>query len=105
MMPVHDEDEEMEDILKMLGGEVDDFAAKQLPEEEKGGGSGGGGGSVITITVKGPAAVEGPSDKGPEDEENAGGADKESMLKEEEDEPHDPIAHILGMHGGGCAYS
>lgn len=93
-----DEDEDFDKILQLLGGEVDDFAGKQLPEEKKE----PAGGSTITITVKGPASVEGPADPGAEDEENAGGADKESMEKEEEDEPHDPIAHILGMCGGGC---
>lgn len=104
---MHDEDEEMEDILKMLGGEVDDFAGKQLSDPDKkdtkfNAGGPQAGGTAVTITVSGPAAVEGPSDKGPEDEENSGGEDKESMEKEEEDEPHDPIAHILGMCGGGC---
>lgn len=93
-----DEDEDQEEILKMLGGEVDDFAGKKLPDPDAKGPSAGG----ATITISITPGSQGPSDKGPEDEENAGGADKEAKEKEEEDEPHDPIAHILGMCGGGC---
>lgn len=93
-----DEDEEKESILKMLGGEVDDFAGEQLEDPDKKGPAAGG----VTVTISVSPGKEGPSDKGPEDEENAGGADKESMETEEKDEPHDPIAHILGMCGGGC---
>lgn len=88
-----DEDESLDGILKSLSGEVDDYAAKDLPEP-----SSMKGGATITITV----SPQGISDKGPEDEENAGGIDKESQKEEEEDEPHDPIAHILGLCGGGC---
>jgi hypothetical protein len=96
-----DEDERMDGILSMLGGEVDDFAGKQLPDPDAKGPAAKG--ATITITVS-PAGAEGPSAKGAEDEENSGGADKESDEKQEADEPHDPIAHILGMCGGGCPY-
>jgi hypothetical protein len=99
-----DEDEDQEQILKMLGGEVDDFAGKQLSDPDDGRFEKGppAGGTTITISVT--PGSQGPSDKGPEDEENAGGADKETDEEEEKDEPHDPIAHILGMCGGGCPY-
>lgn len=92
-----DDDENMDGILKMLGGEVDDYAGSQLPDPDA-----SSKGVTVTISVK--PGGQGPSDKGPEDEENAGGMDALSKEKSEQDEPHDPIAHILGMCGGGCAY-
>jgi hypothetical protein len=97
-----DEDEDRDKILEMLGGEVDDFAGSQLEDPDSGrfGKGPKAGGTTITITVE--PGSQGPSDKGAEDEEEAGGIDKDSQKKEEEDEPHDPIAHILGMCGGGC---
>lgn len=81
-----DEDEEKEEILKTLSGQVDDYAGSQLPDPSK------GQGVTIEISVKphgGPEEME-------EQEEGHG--------MEAENEEHDPIAHILGMCGGGCAY-
>ncbi len=102
--PFDDEDEEIDKILGQLSGEVDDFAGKQLPDPDKDNAIFGKGpaatGTTVTITMT-PGA-QGPSDKGTQDEENEGGIDKETQEEEEEDEPHDPIAHILGMCGGGC---
>lgn len=77
-----DEDEDKDEMLKSLSGEVDDYAGSQLkdPNEQ----TIGAGGATITITVK-------PAGK-PEAEPEA----------ETEDGEHDPIAHILGMCSGGC---
>jgi hypothetical protein len=93
-----DDDERKESILKMLGGEVDDFAGSQLKDPDAKGPDAQGVTVTISVSPNGQADKEG----GPEDEENLGGIDKDSDLKQEEDEPHDPIAHILGMCGGGC---
>lgn len=78
-----DEDEEREKILEMLGGEVDEFAGKELkdPNEKP------GQGVTIEISVKPHGEPDG--DEG-----------KLGELEEEEDD-HDPIAHILGMCSGG----
>lgn len=97
-----DEDDDREEILKSLSGDVDDFAGSQLkdPDDGRFGKGPNAGGVTVTIDV-GPHPQADKKD-GPEDEENAGGIDKDSDAKEEEDEPHDPIAHILGMCGGGC---
>ena len=78
-----DEDDDKDDILKMLGGEVDDYAGSQLEDPDK------PKGVTITISMGGPAALK--QDMPKEDEE------KEPMEGE-----HDPIAHVLGMCGGGC---
>jgi len=86
MTPYEDEDEQKEAILKMLGGEVDDYAGSQLENPDK------SQGVTIEISVK-------PHGEKPKEEEA-----KEEFAKEEsEEEEHDPIAHILGMCGGGCA--
>ena len=97
-----DDDERKESILKMLGGEVDDFAGSQLEDPDLGrfGKGPAAGGTTVTISVS-PDYQSGKAG-GPEDEENLGGIDRESDKVEEEDEPHDPIAHILGMCRGGC---
>lgn len=98
MNQFNDEDEERDDILKALSGEVDDYAGSKLEDPDKKGPAAHG----VTVTIAVSPGGQGPSDKGAEDEENAGGEDKEAMEKEEDDEPHDPIAHILGMCRGGC---
>lgn len=82
-----DEDDEKEDILKQLSGEVDDYAGSQLkdPNEPK------GQGVTIEIGIK-PHGMDAPKEvEG--DEEDGMAADSEE---------HDPIAHILGMCSGGC---
>ena len=91
---MHDEDDEREEMLKRLGGEVDDYAGSQLkdPSEPE-----GKQGVTIEISVK-PHGAEGEE---PEDQEE----EKEEHKPEEMEagnEEHDPIAHILGMCGGGC---
>ena len=93
-----DEDERKESILKMLSGEVDDFAGSQLKDPDDKGPAAHG----VTITIAMTPDAQSGKKGGPEDEENLGGIDKETDKEQEEDEPHDPIAHILGMCGGGC---
>jgi hypothetical protein len=86
--PAHeDEDEDRDLILQMLGGQVDDFAGSKLPDPDAPKGQG----VTIEISVK--------PHGGPEDAEKP-----EGEPNMEADNPeHDPIAHILGMCGGGCA--
>ena len=100
-----DEDEDRDQALQKLSGDVDDFAGSKLKDPDGDNGRFGkgpdAGGTTVTISVT-PYAQPGKKD-GPEDEENAGGIDKETDKEQEEDEPHDPIAHILGMCRGGCA--
>lgn len=81
-----DEDEQKDEILKMLGGEVDDYAGKQLKDPDA------SQGVTIEISVKPHGAGEA---------EPAGGEKEPDMT--DGNEEHDPIAHILGMCGGGCA--
>ncbi len=83
-----DDDDERDEILKMLGGEVDDFAGSQLKNPDEKDGSQG---VTIEISVK-PHGGQGEA-KPFEGEETP----------EEEAGEHDQIAHILGMCGGGCA--
>lgn len=77
-----DDDEDKDNILKMLGGEVDDYAGSQLENPDK------TQGVTIEISVKphGGESMEHEANESPQ----------------EEKEEHDPIAHILGMCGGGC---
>ena len=82
-----DEDEQKEAILQMLGGEVDDYAGKQLEDPSK------TQGVTIEISVKPHGGEE--EKKEPEEEK--------SSSMEAGNEEHDPIAHILGLCGGGCA--
>jgi hypothetical protein len=90
MIPMHDDEDDQKDaILQMLGGEVDDYAGKQLPDPDA---PPSGQGVTIEISVK--------PHGGPEDAEKPEG---EEPNMEAENPEHDPIAHILGMCGGGCA--
>jgi hypothetical protein len=73
-----DEDEDREMLLKSLSGDVDDFAGSQLKDPSQG----------VTVTIS-------VSPNGVEKKDGVPG-------EEEEKEEHDPIAHILGMCGGGC---
>lgn len=93
MSPYEDEDDQKDAILQMLGGEVDDYAGSQLPDPDKG--MDGSGGVTIEISVK-PKGTPG------QEPESEGEPKPEGM--EDGNEEHDPIAHILGMCGGGCAY-
>ena len=93
-----DEDEDKDKILEMLGGEVDDYAGSQLknPDEK-------GQGVTIEISVK-PHGEE----KEPDGDEVCPACEGKGCSlcegsKEGLEEEHDPIAHILGMCGGGCA--
>lgn len=85
MGPYEDDDEEHDGILKMLGGEVDDYAGSQLEDPDK-----KSQGVTVEISIK-PHGAPG------EMPEKAGMPDEDK-----EDDEHDPIAHILGMCGGGC---
>jgi hypothetical protein len=102
-MPFEDEDEERDEILKSLSGEVDDYAGKQLPEEKSGGKITG-----IEISIKPvTGAADDPiNEKDPEDAEEKGIEGEEGKGNEElnEDENDAMISHVLGMCGGGCAY-
>ncbi len=81
-----DEDEEKDNILKGLSGEVDDYAGKQLPSD-------GAQGVTIEISIK-------PHGEGAEpDGDEAKGTGEPYMDAGNPD--HDPIAHILGMCCGG----
>lgn len=91
MAPYDDEDEKKDEALKMLGGEVDDYAGEQLQDPDAP--SGGKQGVTIEISVK-PHGATAPDDA--KDEDGAPSMDADS-------EDHDPIAHILGMCRGGCA--
>lgn len=94
MIPMDDdEDERKEDILKMLGGEVDDFAGKQLPDPNTAG-------VTVEISIK----PHGGPDKEKEEDGIEQGVEPKMDGMEADNEEHDPIAHILGMCGGGCAY-
>lgn len=73
-----DEDEDREMLLKSLSGDVDDYAGSQLKDPSQG----------VTVTIS-------VSPNGAEKKEG-------EVPPKEEDEEHDPIAHILGMCGGGC---
>jgi hypothetical protein len=84
-----DEDEQKDNVLGMLSGEVDDFAGKQLPDPNQG--------VTIEISVK----PHGASPEMPEDDEKMV-PKPTGMVDGNED--HDPIAHILGLCEGGCAY-
>ena len=83
-----DEDEDRDQILQLLGGQVDDFAGSKLKDPDAPQGQG----VTIEISVKPHGGPEEKEEK-PEGEPNM----------EAENEEHDPIAHILGMCGGGCA--
>ena len=90
--PAHeDEDEDRDQILQLLGGQVDDFAGSKLPDPD----SPKGQGVTIEISVK---PHGGPEEEVEEAEKTAGEPNMEA-----DNEEHDPIAHILGMCGGGCA--
>ena len=84
-----DEDESKDKILQLLGGQVDDFAGSKLKDPES---PSSPQGVTIEISVK-PHGGPGDAEK----------SELESPNMEAENEEHDPIAHILGMCGGGCA--
>lgn len=84
-----DEDEDRDQILQLLGGQVDDFAGSKLPDPDAPKGQG----VTIEISVK--------PHGGPEEAEEEEKPESPSM--EADNKEHDPIAHILGMCGGGCA--
>lgn len=83
-----DDDDEREEILKMLRGEVSDFAGSQLDDPNK------PKGVTITIAMDGKPDMKAPDM--PMDEDD-GEKDQKDM------DSDDHIAHILGMCGGGCS--
>ena len=83
-----DDDDDKDAILKALSGEVDDFTGSQLEDPNAPKGTQG---VTIEISVKPHGAGA------PEGEEKPEMPDMEAGNEE-----HDPIAHILGMCGGGC---
>lgn len=92
MNPMMDDDDDDdgidENLLDQLSGEVDNYAGSKLGDSPDHGMS-------VTITVS-------PNGQGM----SLSGEPKLDPMDEKEGEPddHDPIAHILGMHAGGCAY-
>ena len=85
-----DEDEQKDKVLEGLSGEVDDFAGKGLPDPNSQG-------VTIEISVK-------PHGAGADqDQEEETMAPKPTGMVDGNDD-HDPIAHILGLCEGGCAY-
>ena len=96
-MDYEDDDEQKEAILQMLGGEVDDFAGSQLKNPDEKNASQG---VTIEISVK-PHGGESDELKKKFAEEEAAEPEHANMAAGNEE--HDPIAHILGMCGGGCA--
>lgn len=88
---IDDEDEDRDEMLKSLLGEVDDYSAKSLPDAAK------GAGVTIEISVK-PHGSDGAEEKGEE------GVEMPEGKEGEEEDGHDMVAHMLGMCGGGCAY-
>lgn len=81
-MPFDDEDdEERDNVLKGLGDEVDDYAGDNLEGDAK------DAGITLEITIK----------------PKVGGGSEVSQGGGEDDEDHDPVAHMLGMcKGGAC---
>lgn len=88
-----DEDEQKDKVLGQLSGEVDDFAGKDLPHPDGDKGQG----VTIEISVKPHGQTPGIPE---EDEEKP----NSGMGMVDGNEEHDPIAHILGLCEGGCAY-
>lgn len=80
-----DDDDQKDEILKMLGGEVDDYAGSKLEDPNK------KQGITIEISIK-PHGERMPEEKEDDDKGDMG----------TDNEEHDPIAHILGMCRGGC---
>jgi hypothetical protein len=80
-----DEDEDRDMLLKSLSGDVDDYAGSQLKDPEAK--EGPAGGVTVTISVSPNGEVK---------------KEEDAETPEEEKEEHDPIAHVLGMCGGGC---
>ena len=93
MYDEEDEDEQKDKILEGLSGEVDDYAGKSLPNPDGDKGQG----VTIEISVKPHGAGEDSAEK--EDPM----APKPNGMADGNDD-HDPIAHILGLCEGGCAY-
>lgn len=88
-----DEDDQKDKVLEGLSGEVDDFAGKDLPNPDGDQKQG----VTIEISVKPHGGT--PGMPGEEEEKPNPGT---GMTDGNED--HDPIAHILGLCEGGCAY-
>lgn len=89
--PYFDDDEDgpgTDDILDLLSGEVDGYAGKGIGKglgiEE---GEPGKSTKLLTLEI---SVTPGGAEAAPA----PGG--------EEEEEEHDPVAHALGMCGGGC---
>lgn len=88
---MRDEDEEKDEILKQLGGEVDDFAGSKLKDPDAKEISAGGVTVTIAVSPSGAAKAE-EEEVDPEKAANMEAGNGE----------HDPIAHILGMCSGDC---
>lgn len=74
-----DDDDERDNVLGMLGNEVDDYAGDKLPDDAK------NAGITLEITIKPKMAGQEPP------------------MGDDDDVPpgHDPVAHSLGMCKGG----
>jgi hypothetical protein len=94
MLPQDDDEEgNAGDLLDMLSGEVDDYAGKGLGIEEPENPAQ----KLLTLEISivpGGAAAQVTPDRQPGDETGNGATPEDS----------DPVAHELGLCGGGCAY-
>ena len=95
MRPMRDEDEEKDDILNGLSGEVDDYAGSKLKDPNEKNVSAGG----VTVTI---SVAPDASQKKDEETDDSDDGDTDGTGMEADSEKHDPIAHILGMCAGGC---
>ena len=86
-----DEDEQKDKVLEGLSGEVDDFAGKGLPDPNA------NQGVTVEISIK-PHGQDGMPGEEEKPEPSGMG------MVDGNEEGHDPIAHILGLCKGGCAY-
>ncbi len=76
-----DDEDEKDNVLGMLGNEVDDYAGSQIPGSDKG----------VTVSITVTPNGGGKSEMGGEESADIDGGGDDAM------------AHILGMCGGGCA--
>jgi len=87
-----DEDEQKDKVLEGLSGEVDDFAGKGLPNPD--------GDQSQGVTIEISVKPHGAGAETPEPED----VDPKPNGMADGNDDHDPIAHILGLCEGGCAY-
>jgi hypothetical protein len=90
MLPDDEEEGNAGDLLNMLSGEVDDYAGKGLGIEEPENPAQ----KLLTLEI---SIVPGGSGQ-PQSTQDSG------QPPNEQEDNDDPVAHELGLCGGGCAY-